>query len=144
MLSKNPVFRVALRGETLLTSPRWNKGTAFTNKERKELGLTGRLPHRVNTLDEQCQRAYDQLQMHENAIRKNTFLQSMKDQNWVLYYSLISRHLRELVPIIYTPTEAEAISNYSHLFRRSEGLYLTISDQDTLEKTFWNRQKGGI
>ncbi|KAG7100115.1 hypothetical protein E1B28_001895 [Marasmius oreades] len=142
MLSKNPVFRVALRGETLLTSPRWNKGTAFTNKERKELGLTGRLPHRVNTLDEQCQRAYDQLQMHENAIRKNTFLQSMKDQNWVLYYSLISRHLRELVPIIYTPTEAEAISNYSHLFRRSEGLYLTISDQGTMEEDLLEQTKG--
>ncbi|KAF9258271.1 hypothetical protein L218DRAFT_877508 [Marasmius fiardii PR-910] len=141
-MSKSPVFRVALRGETLLTNPRWNKGTAFTIKERKALRLTGRLPHQVNTLDEQCKRAYDQLQSRETSVGKNTFLQSMKDQNWVLYYSLISRHLRELVPIIYTPTEAEAISNYSHLFRRSEGLYLTYSEQDTMEDDFLEQTKG--
>ncbi|KAK1231082.1 NAD-dependent malic enzyme, mitochondrial [Marasmius sp. AFHP31] len=142
MLPKSPVFRVALRGDALLTSPRWNKGTAFTIDERKAFGLTGRLPHRVNALDEQCERAYDQLQSHDSAIGKNSFLQSMKEQNWVLYYSLISRHLRELVPIIYTPTEAEAISNYSHLFRRSEGLYLTFSDKDTMEEDLLAQTKG--
>jgi malate dehydrogenase (oxaloacetate-decarboxylating) len=69
------VFRVALRGEALLHSPRWNKGTAFTDAERKAFGLTGRLPDRVNTLDEQCDRAYDQLKGHEKPISKNTFLQ---------------------------------------------------------------------
>ncbi|KAH8094640.1 hypothetical protein BXZ70DRAFT_1009935 [Cristinia sonorae] len=138
----SPVFRVALRGGSLLTNPRWNKGTAFTNEERKAFGLTGRLPHRVNTLDDQCDRAYDQLQAHENDLRKNTFLQSMKDQNWVLYYSLISRHLKELMPIIYTPTEADAIANYSHLFRRSEGLYLTFPHEDTMEEDFLEQTRG--
>ena len=97
--------RVALRGEAILTSPRWNKGTAFTIDERKAFGLTGRLPFRVNTLDEQCDRAYDQLEARDEPLRKNTFLQSLKDQNWVLYYALLSRHLTELIPIIYTPTE---------------------------------------
>ena len=105
MSSKQPVFRVSLRGDAILTHPRWNKGTAFTAEERKAFGLTGRLPYQINSLDEQCDRAYDQLVSHENDLRKNTFLQSMKDQNWVLYYSLIGRHLRELIPIIYTPTE---------------------------------------
>ena len=105
MSSKQPVFRVSLRGDAILTHPRWNKGTAFTAEERKAFGLTGRLPYQINSLDEQCDRAYDQLESHENDLRKNTFLQSMKDQNWVLYYSLIGRHLRELIPIIYTPTE---------------------------------------
>lgn len=109
MAPKEPVSRVALRGDAILTHPRWNKGTAFTPEERKAFGLTGRLPYAVNTLDEQCDRAYDQLQGHENDLRKNTFLQSMKDQNWVLYYSLIGRHLRELIPIIYTPTEVRLI-----------------------------------
>lgn len=104
-----PTFRVAVRGEAILTSPRWNKGTAFTAEERKAFGVTGRLPFRVNTLDEQCDRAYDQLEMHESPLRKNTFLQSMKDQNWVLYYSLIGRHLKELIPIIYTPTEVRSL-----------------------------------
>ncbi|KAI0325405.1 hypothetical protein GY45DRAFT_1260925 [Cubamyces sp. BRFM 1775] len=136
------VHRVALRGEAILTSPRWNKGTAFTLDERKAFGLTGRLPFRVNTLDEQCDRAYDQLEARPEPLRKNTFLQSLKDQNWVLYFALISRHLRELIPIIYTPTEAEAISNYSHLFRRSEGLYLTFPTKDSMEEDFLEQTKG--
>ncbi|KAF8832854.1 hypothetical protein HHX47_DHR1001898 [Lentinula edodes] len=100
-----PKFRVALRGEALLAHPRFNKGTAFTASERKAFGLTGKLPYRINSLDEQCQRAYDQLQSQTTDIGKNSFLQSMKDQNWVLFYSLLTRHLRELIPIIYTPTE---------------------------------------
>ena len=104
--SKAPsTFKVALRGDALLTSPRWNKGSAFTAKERSRFGLTGRLPYDVNTLEQQCVRAYDQLRNHESDIRKNAFLGSLKAQNWVLYYSLISSHLRELMPIIYTPTE---------------------------------------
>ncbi|KAJ7292975.1 hypothetical protein C8J57DRAFT_11999 [Mycena rebaudengoi] len=137
-----PVFRVALRGDELLNNPRFNKGTAFTVAERKAFGLVGRLPSRVNTLNEQCDRAYDQLLGHESAIHKNAFLQSMRSQNWVLYYNLIARHLGELIPIIYTPTEAEAISKYSHLFRRSEGLYLTVPDADTMEEDFLEQTQG--
>ncbi|KAK0209127.1 hypothetical protein DFS33DRAFT_1307785 [Desarmillaria ectypa] len=135
-------YNVSLRGDAILTSSRWNKGTAFSLAERKAFGLTGRLPYRVNTLDEQCERAYDQLQSRDSPIRKNSFLQSLKDQNWVLYFALLSRHLSELVPIIYTPTEAEAIANYSHLFRRSEGLYLTFPDQDTMEQDFLEQIRG--
>ncbi|KAJ3761371.1 hypothetical protein EV360DRAFT_67898 [Lentinula raphanica] len=137
-----PIFRVALRGEALLTHPRFNKGTAFTEKERHAFGLIGKLPYRVNSLDEQCQRAYDQLQSQTTDIGKNSFLQSMKDQNWVLFYTLLTRHLRELIPIIYTPTEAEAIANYSHLFRRSEGLYLTFPNRDSMEDDFLEATKG--
>ncbi|KZT27489.1 hypothetical protein NEOLEDRAFT_1060186 [Neolentinus lepideus HHB14362 ss-1] len=136
------VFRVRLRGEAILTSPLWNKGTAFTIEERKAFGLTARLPYRVNTLDEQCQRAYDQLQTRDTPIRKNSFMQSMKEQNMVLYYELLRRHLKELVPIIYTPTEGDAIANYSHLYRRSEGLYLTFPNQDSMEEDFLEQIKG--
>lgn len=75
---ENPEFRVALRGGALLGSPRFNKGTAFTVEERKAFGLTGRLPSRVNTLEEQCARAWDQLMVRETPIRKNSFLQSLK------------------------------------------------------------------
>jgi hypothetical protein len=90
-------------------------GTAFTTKERRAFGLTGRLPHRINSLDEQCQRAWDQLETCGNDLAKNTFLQSLRDQNWVLYYALISRHLKELIPIIYTPTEVSC-----YCLRRTE------------------------
>ncbi|PSS29780.1 hypothetical protein PHLCEN_2v2928 [Hermanssonia centrifuga] len=135
-------LRIALRGDSILTNPRFNKGTAFPALERKTFGLTGRLPYRVNTLEEQCKRAYDQLKIRDTPIRKNTFLQSMKDQNWVLYYALIRRHLKELIPIIYTPTQGEAIANYSHLFRRSEGLYLTYANEDTMEEDFLEQTRG--
>ncbi|KAG1763865.1 hypothetical protein EDD22DRAFT_1050017 [Suillus occidentalis] len=141
-ISSELKFKVALRGDTLLTSPRWNKGTAFTKEERKDFGLTGRLPSRINTIDEQCERAYDQLHSRESPIQKNSFLQSLKEQNWVLYYSLLSRHLKELTSIIYTPTEAEAIENYSHLFRRSEGMFLSFPDQDTMEEDFLEQTRG--
>ncbi|CCM01578.1 uncharacterized protein FIBRA_03638 [Fibroporia radiculosa] len=141
-MSTRTAVHVSLRDEAILTSPRWNKGSAFTAEERKAFGLTGRLPFRVNTLDEQCERAYDQLQSRESPLRKNSFLQSLKDQNRVLYYSLISRHLEELTPIIYTPTEAEAIANYSHLFRRSEGLYLTFSNLSSMEEDFIEHTRG--
>ncbi|KIY65940.1 hypothetical protein CYLTODRAFT_399575 [Cylindrobasidium torrendii FP15055 ss-10] len=134
--------KVALHGDAILTSPQFNKGTAFTEQERRDFGLTGRLPWRINSLEEQCARAYDQLQSRETDIRKNSFLQSLKDQNWVLYYALISSHLQELTPIIYTPTEAEAIANYSHLFRRSEGLYITYPEEDSMEESFLEQTRG--
>lgn len=102
--------RVALRGNAILNDPHWNKGTGFTEKERKQFCLTGRLPYRVNTLDEQCQRAYDQLVSLDTPLRKNSFLQSLKEQNTVLFYQLLLRHLRELMPIIYTPTEVRLTS----------------------------------
>ncbi|KAH9996489.1 hypothetical protein BJV77DRAFT_987325 [Russula vinacea] len=135
-------FRVALRGDAILTNPHWNKGTAFTFNERKQFGLIGRLPSQVNTLDQQCQRAHDQLASLDTPLRKNSFLQSLKEQNSVLFYQLLRRNLRELMPIIYTPTEADAIANYSHLFRRSEGLYLTFSNQDSMEEDFLEQLKG--
>jgi malate dehydrogenase (oxaloacetate-decarboxylating) len=114
-------LRVALRGDLLLHNARLNKGSAFTDAERRAFKLVGRLPAQVNDLNEQCKRAYDQLENHETPLAKNAFLQSLRDQvcaqatgleemlmelqNWVLYYSLIGRHLTELMPIIYTPTE---------------------------------------
>ena len=103
LLSKR--LSVALRGHNLLNSPRLNKGTAFSISERKTFALEGRLPHRVNTLEEQCERAYGQLNMRQTPIAKNVFLQSMKAQNRTLYFALLARHMKELIPIIYTPTE---------------------------------------
>jgi len=100
------IFRVALKGDAILANPRWNKGTAFTMKERAQFGLVGRLPHQVNTLNQQCQRAYDQLLSRDTPLRKNSFLQSLKEQNTVLFYQLLLRHVKELLPIVYTPTEA--------------------------------------
>ena len=118
----NRVLRVALRGDSILTHPRFNKGTAFHSSERRAFGLTGRLPHRINTLEEQCRRAYEQLRIREEPLRKNTFLQSLKDQNWVLYYGLLSRHLKELIPIIYTPTQVSLVRRMGAYNQPSHGI----------------------
>ena len=129
--ARNRVFRVALRGNAILTNPHWNKGTAFTTKERKQFGLVGRLPHQVNSLDQQCQRAYDQLLSRDGPLRKNSFLQRLKEQNSVLFYQLLRSHLKELMPIIYTPTEVRRCSSSAsgllieHNYHRQMRLQIT-------------------
>ncbi|TKA76527.1 hypothetical protein B0A55_05675 [Friedmanniomyces simplex] len=132
-LSTSGPVSTTLTGSSLLQTPALNKGTAFPASERKEFGLQGLIPSRINTLDEQCQRAYDQYQSRPNALAKNTFMTSLKEQNEVLYYALIQRHLKEMFPIIYTPTEGEAIQDYSRVFRRPEGVFLDIEDPDEIE-----------
>lgn len=110
-----------------------NKGTGFTAAERKEFKLHGLLPSNVQTLEEQVERAYEQYTSRSSDILKNSFMTSLKEQNEVLYYKLIMGHLKEMFPIIYTPTEGEAIAAYSKLFRRSEGCFLNIDDIDRVE-----------
>ncbi|WVQ74266.1 hypothetical protein IAR50_003863 [Cryptococcus sp. DSM 104548] len=128
--------KVGLRGGAILNNPRFNKGTAFSRQERADFGLRGRLPYATDTLDEQIERAYEQYQSRESDLLKNSFLQSMKSQNWTLFYALLDRHLVEMFPIVYTPTEADAIADYSHLFRRSEGLYLSPPEGENMEEDF--------
>ncbi|KAJ9666325.1 NAD-dependent malic enzyme, mitochondrial [Coniosporium apollinis] len=123
----------ALTGVALLRAPYLNKGSAFTPEERKEFKLHGLLPPNVQTLDEQVQRAYQQYSSRPNDLAKNTFMTSLKEQNVVLYYKLIEEHLKEMFSVIYTPTEGEAIANYSRLFRRPEGCFLNIEDQDRVD-----------
>lgn len=123
----------ALTGSALIQTPYLNKGMGFSNEERNEFGLVGLLPTRVNKLDEQVKRAYDQYKTRRTPLGKNIFMTSMKEQNEVLYYRLISDHLKEMFPIIYTPTEGEAISDYSRLFRRPEGCYLNVTEPGKIE-----------
>ncbi|WVO18541.1 hypothetical protein L204_106260 [Cryptococcus depauperatus] len=134
--------KVGLKGSGILNNPRFNKGSAFTRKERKEFGLRGRLPFSVDTIEDQIERAYEQYKSCESNILKNSFLQSMKAQNWTLFYALLEKHLLEMFPIIYTPTEADAIEGYSHLFRRSEGLYLSPPEDRHMEEDFLDACEG--
>lgn len=115
-----------------MRTPYFNKGSAFTPDERKTFRLHGLIPPNVQTLDEQVRRAYSQYCARDSDIAKNTFMTSMKYQNEVLYYRLILDHLKEMFPVIYTPTEGEAIANYSKLFRRPEGCFLNIDDVDRI------------
>lgn len=117
----------------MLRTSYFNKGTAFTAEERATFKLHGLMPDNVQTLDEQVRRAYEQYKSRTSDIAKNTFMTSLKEQNEVLYYRLILDHLKEMFSIIYTPTEGEAIANYSRLFRKPEGRFLNIGDVDRIE-----------
>ncbi|KAL9599397.1 MAG: hypothetical protein Q9179_003569 [Wetmoreana sp. 5 TL-2023] len=120
----------ALTGAALLRSPYHNKGSAFPPEEREAFKLYGLLPPNVQTLDEQVQRAYQQYSSRADALAKNTFMTSMKEQNEVLYYKLIQEHLKEMFSVIYMPTEGDAIQNFSRLFRQPEGCFLNIFDRE--------------
>ncbi|KAL2108268.1 hypothetical protein VUR80DRAFT_4067 [Thermomyces stellatus] len=124
-----------LEGSLLLRDSHYNKGSAFPRDERKTFKLVGLLPPNVQTLDEQAARAYQQYSSRPDALAKNTFLASMREQNEVLYYKLLQTHLKEMFGIIYTPTEADAIQNYSRLFRKPEGCFLSIDEPDKVDES---------
>ncbi|KAI9705261.1 MAG: NAD-dependent malic enzyme, mitochondrial [Bogoriella megaspora] len=132
-LSTSGPVDCAITGSALLRTPYFNKGSAFPKNERSDFKLHGLLPPNVQILEEQCQRAYDQYRSRPNPLAQNIFMTSMKEQNEVLYYALILQHIKEMFPVIYTPTEGEAIADYSRLFRRPDGLFLNIFDQDRIE-----------
>ncbi|KAI9172214.1 NAD-dependent malic enzyme [Paramyrothecium foliicola] len=129
--AKGPV-ECALIGSALLNSPFFNKGSAFPPEERSQFSLTSLVPQSVQTLDQQVHRAYEQYSSRQDDLAKNTFLTSLKEQNAVLYFKLLQEHLKEMFSVVYTPTEGDAIQNYSGLFRRPEGCFLNINDQDRI------------
>jgi malate dehydrogenase (oxaloacetate-decarboxylating) len=126
-------WETTCRGYSVLSDPRLNKGTAFPESERAALGLTGLLPSRVLTLDQQAERAYRQCSGQPSALDKNVYLTALQDRNEVLFYRLLTDHLSELLPIVYTPTIGEAIRYYSHQYRRPRGVYLSIDAPDKIE-----------
>lgn len=126
-------LKVPFLGRTLLNDRFLNKGTAFSHKERHELELYGLLPTNLQNLDQQVRRAYEQYSTLQTDLEKNTFMTSMAEQNNVLYYRLIQDHLREMSSIIYTPTEGDAIENYSRIFRRPDGCFLPIVHPNEVE-----------
>ncbi|KAF2439919.1 malic-domain-containing protein [Karstenula rhodostoma CBS 690.94] len=132
-LSTSGPQETILTGNALLRTPYFNKGSAFTEEERDTFRLHGLLPSNVQTLDEQVRRAYAQFKSRPDDLAKNTFMTSMKEQNEVLYYRLVMDHMKEMFSIIYTPTEGDAIANYSGLFRKPEGCYLDIEHMDRIE-----------
>ncbi|MFF3665995.1 NAD-dependent malic enzyme [Microtetraspora malaysiensis] len=129
-------YRTSARGLEVLREPLLNKGTAFTAEERDELHLHGLLPTAVETLDQQARRVYAQYQAQATDLLKNIYLEALRDRDEVLYYRLLSDHLREMLPIVYDPTVAQAIKNYSHEYRRPRGVYLSVDDVDGIERAF--------
>ncbi|KAK5634936.1 hypothetical protein RRF57_010649 [Xylaria bambusicola] len=140
-LSTRGPIECAVSETVLLNTPYFNRGSAHTAEERKEFNLTGLLPHSVQTLDQQVKRAYQQYSTRPDDLAKNTFLTSLKEQNAVLYFRLLQDHLSEMFSIVYTPTEGDAIQNFSRLFRRPEGCFLNIDNIDRVSHDLaqWGR-----
>lgn len=120
----------------ILTNPLTNKGTAFTLEERAKLGLTGRLPAAVETLDEQAKRAYEQLSRYEKPMEKYIFLDQLHNRNEVLYYRLLTDHIAEMLPIVYDPTVGDAIKQWSRDYRRSRAVYLNVNRPEDIRASF--------
>lgn len=137
-VTPNGEVETALRGAELLAIPLLNKGVAFTQEEREELGLTGLLPPAVLTLEEQARRAYEQFSSQPSDLHKNVTISALHDRNEVLFYRVLTDHLSEMLPIVYTPTVGLAIQRYSNEYRRPRGVYLSINDVNGIEQAFEN------
>ena len=140
--SDGKYLEVYSRGIEVLRLTALNKGTAFTEAERIELGLEGLLPPVVVTLKDQVVRLYNGFINEPDDLAKYQFLRAVQERNEVLYYALISAHLEEMMPIIYTPTVGKAVQKYSSLYRSPRGLTFTadnISRADDIVKNYpWN------
>lgn len=127
------VIRVKALGRHLLKDPFLNKGTAFTAEERRAFHIEGRLPPRIETLEEQVERQYEQFSSCKTNLEKYVYLRELQDYNRILYYSLVKHHLEEMLPIVYTPTVGEAIQEFSHIYREPRGLVVTESNYRDLD-----------
>lgn len=128
-----------MKAHDILNNPFLNKGTAFTQEERKELGLIGLLPPHVQTIEEQAEQAYLQYVTKESDIEKRHFLMEIFNTNRTLFYYLFNQHIVEFNPIVYDPTIADTIENYSRLFVDPQyAAYLDINHPENIEETLKN------
>ena len=128
-----------MRGHEILNNPFKNKGTAFTQEERQELGLVGLLPPYVQTLEEQAAQTYAHMHQKANDLEKRLFLMEIFNTNRTLFYYLFSQHLEEFNPIVYDPAIADTIENYSELFVDPQyAAYLDINHPENIEATLKN------
>jgi malate dehydrogenase (oxaloacetate-decarboxylating) len=126
------LIETSLTGQRLLDNPLLNKGSAFSRDERREFDLLGLLPAHSSTVEEQLARTYENYQRKETDLERYVFLTALQDRNETLFYRLLLEHISEMTPIIYTPTVGEGCRQYSHLFRRPRGLYVSYPHRDEI------------
>ena len=126
------------RGKFLLAIPELNKGSAFTKDEREKFGLMGKLPYYVESMQEQLLHYYAQYQQAGSDLEKNQFLNKLKLHNNIVFYALVKKHLPEMLPIVYTPTIADAVENYSFQFDLPRGLHFSYPNKGRLYEVLDN------
>ncbi len=132
---------VDARGEPLLRDPFTNKGTAFTEGERADLGLDGLVPPAVSTMDQQLARVYENYRIKPTPLERYVYLASLHDRNETLFFRLLHDHIDEMMPIIYTPVVGEACQQFSHIFRRPRGLYISYDQRHQIETILRNHAR---
>lgn len=142
--NNEPYVATSLSGYALLSSAQLNKGCAFSYEEREIFQLTGLLPHQVETLEQQVARMYEQFHEHSTNLGKNIYLNVLHDYNQTLFYKLVSQHLEEMLPIIYTPTVGEAVERFSLEHRKPRGLYISYPDRHRIDEILENRLPHGV
>lgn len=126
------------RGINLLQNPAYNKGTAFTEEERNQLGLRGLLPPRVHTQAEQVIRVMENFRKKPTDLERYIYMIALQDRNETLFYRVVMDNLESMMPIIYTPTVGQACQLYGHIFRRPRGLYISLKDKGNILKVLEN------
>jgi malate dehydrogenase (oxaloacetate-decarboxylating) len=122
----------------LLRHPMYNKGTAFSREERARLGLAGLLPDAVMTIEQQARRFYDNILRKGDPLEKYIGLAALQDRNETLFYRVLLDHLEEFLPIVYTPTVGRACQEFSHIFRRARGLWITPEHRGRVHEVLGN------
>ena len=125
---------VAERGDWLLRDPLVNKGTAFTADERRALHLDGLLPPVVTIIEQQLKRVYENYTMKTTSLERYIHLTSLQDRNETLFYRLLVDHIDEMMPVVYTPVVGEACQQFSHIYRRPRGLYISYDQRDRIDE----------
>jgi len=126
-------------GMDLLNRQGLNKGTAFTEEERSKLGLHGLLPPYIESLEEQVVRAYEAYKRKDEDLERHIYLRALQDTNEVLFYRLLLDHIEEMTPMVYTPVVALACQQFSHIYRRPRGLFISYPLRDSIPALLRNR-----
>lgn len=129
---------VPYRGTRLLRHPMYTKGSAFNPQERKDFGLDGLLPNAVSSMEQQERRVYDNISRKPEPLEKFIGLAALQDRNEHLFYRLLIDHIEEFLPIVYTPTVGRACQEFSHIFRRGRGLWITPAHRGRIYEVLGN------
>jgi malate dehydrogenase (oxaloacetate-decarboxylating) len=134
----------SLEGIDLINSPRWNKGTAFTDHERDLFHLHGLLPPHVGSLDDQIERRLRALKEQPTAFNKYSLLRDLQDTNETLFYALVVRNVEQMLPLVYTPTVGEGCQRFSEIWRRPRGLFLSYPNKDRIDQILSDPRYDGV
>jgi malate dehydrogenase (oxaloacetate-decarboxylating) len=143
MATKQQTLKPALphvpRGMDLLLRQVLNKGTAFTEEERNEFGLNGLLPPHIESIDEQVIRTYEAYKRKDDDLERHIYLRALQDTDEVLFYRLLLDHIEEMTPMVYTPVVALACQQFSHIYRKPRGLFISYPLRDSIPVLLGNR-----